>query len=148
MDFSLFVSAKTNLAVIDTNVFVSGLISKNSNSPPSIILDLVLNREIITIYIQEILSEYEEVLSRERLKIPAPKIDELLIAIDEGGVEIQPQKSLIPLIDDDDLPFYEAILDTYKAGAYLITGNLKHFPSDEFVVSPREFLTVFQNYQI
>ena len=31
--------------------------------------------------------------------------------------------------------------------AYLITGNIKHFPIKPYVVTPREFLTILENIQ-
>lgn len=30
-------------------------------------------------------------------------------------------------------------------GAYLVTGNLKHFPEKAFVVTPREMLDIIEN---
>ncbi len=41
-----------------------------------------------------------------------------------------------------DLPFYEIILERRDNRTYLITGNIKYFPKDNFIVTPREFLDV------
>lgn len=49
-------------------------------------------------------------------------------------------KSMMRLMHD--LPFYEAVLEKRSAGAYLVTGNRKHFPDEQFVVTPREFLDI------
>jgi len=38
------------------------------------------------------------------------------------------------------LPFYEVVLDKREDGAYLVTGNLKHFPRESFIVTAREML--------
>lgn len=52
--------------VIDTNVLVSALISKNENSATVQVLERLLNREIIPLYSREILQEYRDVLNRKK----------------------------------------------------------------------------------
>jgi hypothetical protein len=52
--------------------------------------------------------------------------------IEAIGVDI-----LLP--DEDDRPFYEV---AKAANAYLITGNLKHFPQEPFILSPADFLAL------
>ena len=50
---------------------------------------------------------------------------------------IEPVASTISLPDETDRVFY----DTAKSSdSILITGNIKHYPSDEFVMSPSDFL--------
>lgn len=39
------------------------------------------------------------------------------------------------LVDADDLIFYEVAL---RGRAYLVTGNLRHYPPDSFIVSPAQ----------
>jgi predicted nucleic acid-binding protein len=41
------------------------------------------------------------------------------------------------MIDETDRKFYDLAL---KAAVYLITGNKKHFPTENWIVSPAEFL--------
>ncbi len=41
-----------------------------------------------------------------------------------------------------DLPFYEFVLEKGEDEAYLVTGNIKHFPAKPFVVTAREFLDI------
>ena len=43
-------------------------------------------------------------------------------------------------IDADDAVFYEVALS--KEGAYLVTGNIKHFPKVPIVVTPAEMLAI------
>lgn len=44
-----------------------------------------------------------------------------------------------------DIVFYEVLMGQRKAGeAYLVTGNLKHFPEEYYIVSPREMLDIIQ----
>ncbi len=42
------------------------------------------------------------------------------------------------LVDMSDLVFYEVALS--KEGAFVVTGNLKHFPRSPIVVTPSEML--------
>lgn len=51
-------------AVIDTNVFISALITKNSESATVKVLEAVLRGDIIPLYHEDILAEYNDVLHR------------------------------------------------------------------------------------
>jgi hypothetical protein len=42
--------------------------------------------------------------------------------------------------DEKDRPFYEVSLS--KEGSFLVTGNLKHFPTTPQVVSPAELISM------
>ena len=46
------------------------------------------------------------------------------------------------LPDIKDLPFYEVVLEKGEEEAYLVTGNLTHFPAKPFIVTAREFLDI------
>ena len=45
--------------------------------------------------------------------------------------------------DEDDRVFYEVALS--KDDAYLVTGNLKHFPATPIVVTPAEMIEIILN---
>ena len=62
--------------VIDTNVIVSSLITQNPLSPTTKILDLVFDGLIIPLYHEEILSEYSEVLLREKFHLDKTSLTE------------------------------------------------------------------------
>ncbi len=49
-------------AVIDTNVFISALLSKNSDAATVKVLRAILDGRIVPLYHDEILIEYDEVL--------------------------------------------------------------------------------------
>ena len=49
-------------AVVDTNVIVSGLITKNPTSPTKGVVDCLTDYVIVPLYCEEILEEYQEVL--------------------------------------------------------------------------------------
>lgn len=53
-------------AVIDTNVFVSALITRNPDSPTRVVYDHIDSGDIIPLYNDEIIAEYREVLSRPK----------------------------------------------------------------------------------
>jgi len=51
-------------AVIDTNVLVSYFLTKNRYAATYLVIEEMLKRVIVPLYNAEIMSEYEEVLSR------------------------------------------------------------------------------------
>ena len=53
-------------AVIDTNVFISALLSKNSDAATVKVLQAIFDGRIVPLYHDEILAEYREVLHREK----------------------------------------------------------------------------------
>lgn len=64
------------------------------------------------------------------------------VTIKRFGERIVPSPTREPLPDMKDLPFYEAVVEKQKDDAYLVTGNLKHFPIKPFVVTAKEFLNI------
>ena len=52
-------------AVFDTNIIVSALISRRSDTAVVLALETLLAGEVIPLYNDEILKEYEDVLQRE-----------------------------------------------------------------------------------
>ena len=132
-------------AVIDTNVLVSALLSSNNDAATVKVMAKVLGGEIIQIYSDHITAEYRAVLARPKFGFP-PELAELLIAsIEKFGIPTEPAASGLTLPDMKDLPFYEVVLEKRSDGAYLVTGNLKHFPREPFIVTPRELLDILEN---
>ncbi len=132
-------------AVIDTNVLVSALLSKHSDSATVQVIERMINGELIPIYSKEIIAEYHEVLSRKKFKLPQDMINYLLSAIEKFGILIEPEKSNVILPDMKDLPFYEVVLEKKNNETYLVTGNLKHFPAEPFIVTARQMLDILNN---
>jgi len=124
--------------VLDTNIIVSALLSPQGL--PSKILNLILEGDIKIIYDNHILSEYMDVLGRDRLKINKESVNILLEFIKKDGeFEIAlPQK--ISFIDEDDKVFYELYKNSNVD--FLITGNKKHFPKEKGIVTAREFIDI------
>lgn len=129
------------LVVIDTNVMVSAGINP-SGAPARLILDFVMVGQVESVICPWIAGEYREVAHREKLVrygFP-PKWLEHLIATSFALPDPPVWPLSIP--DPKDAPF----LSLAKAsGAWLITGNLKHFPPKArlgvTVISPAEYLS-------
>ena len=127
-------------AVIDTNVLVSALFSVHSDSATVIIIDKVSDGTIVPLYNSEIFEEYRDVLSRPKFKFPLDLVTEVLGLFIERGLSLERTKSDEIFPDPKDVVFYEVALS--KDGAYLVTGNIKHFPDNPIVVTPAELLEI------
>ncbi len=136
MDSKLF-------AVIDTNVLVSALISKSLTPPPLVVLAHVYSGDITPVFNDEIIQEYRDVLSREKFHLDPADIDNAMRVFLDFGLNLNRTK-----IDDEtfsdpkDVVFYEVKMS--KEDAYLVTGNIKHFPRKPFVVTPREMVEILK----
>lgn len=129
-------------AVIDTNVLVSALLSSKDNTATVQLVRKVIGGEIIPVYSNVITKEYREVLSRKKFGFSGGTIEYLLSAVEKYGILVDPSPSGIILPDMKDLPFYEVVLEKREDNTYLVTGNIKHFPREPFVVTPRELLDI------
>ena len=130
--------------VIDTNVLVSSLLKRDSI--PAKILDLVISGIIIPLFNDEILEEYAEVLSRKEFGFSVEDIGKLLNFIVQKGLLLEKTAIQETLPDPDDAVFYEIVMSARKnRDAYLVTGNIRHFPAKNFVVTPREMLEIVLN---
>ena len=125
------------LAVLDTNILVSALISKDGI--PALIYDMVHDGKLIPFYSDGIIHEYKAVLYRPRLMILPSKVDALLMLFVMMGKKVIPKQSTIAMPDESDRKFYDAAT---TQGIILITGNKKHFPAEPHILSPREFYQI------
>ena len=128
-------------AVIDTNVLVSAMLKWNSI--PGNIIELSFNGTIIPLFNTEIIREYREVLSRPKFHLTSDIINAVIDEIQNTGIYIDATKLDIILPDSKDLVFYEVVMEKRKQDdAYLVTGNIKHFPVKPYVVTPRQMLDI------
>ena len=128
-------------AVIDTNVLVSALMTRNPNSPTVRIHYAILNKKILVLHSPEIIAEYEDVLFRDKFSFDRGKVDEIIDFIRIYGREVTPAEPDAEEFPDlDDKVFYCVALAAQDDDAVLVTGNAKHFPPAPFVVSPAEFV--------
>lgn len=105
----------------------------------------VISGEIIPVYSNVIAKEYREVLSRKKFGFSGEMIEYLLSAVEKYGILVDPSPSGITLPDMKDVPFYEVVLEKRTDDAYLVTGNIKHFPKKPYIVTPRELLDILNN---
>ena len=124
-------------AVIDTNVFVSALWTKNPNSPTRRILLALLQGQFIPLHNNEILAEYSEVLRRREFKFDPEQVTGIIESIRDEGLDIARAKASETFPDPDDRVFYEVALA--EPDAHLVTGNLKHYPTSPIVITPVQF---------
>ena len=128
-------------AVYDTNVLISSLLSKHADSATVKVVDAISSGQVIPLFNQEILDEYDEVLHRARFSFSEEKVQKVLKMIRQFGLEVNPSPTGEILPDMDDLVFFEVVMEN-SDDAYLITGNLKHYPSREFIVTPAEMMSI------
>ncbi len=131
-------------AVIDTNVLISALLSKNEDSATIKVLEAVFEGKIIPLYHPNILAEYDEVLHLKKFHLREETIRKVLDAVLQYGAEVFPQSTGAVLIDMDDLIFYEVAMEGREDDAYLVTGNQKHYPFKNFIVTPAEMLEIMK----
>ncbi len=130
-------------AVVDTNVLISAML-KNSSIPGQVIAE-ALNGDIIPVLNNEIIAEYEDVLNRPKFRFDKQAVKVLLDELKRRAVY-----SDYGLIDDEipdvkDVVFYAVLMEKRKEeDAYLVTGNIKHFPMRTYIVTPREMLDIIE----
>ena len=132
-------------AVIDTNVFVAALLTKNDDSATVKIYEAIADGRITPLYHKDILNEYAEVLNRPKFRFSREKIDAVLELIVKYGVEVFPKPTGEILIDMEDLIFYEVAMENRENDSYLVTGNQKHYPIRDFIVTPTEMMEILNN---
>ena len=129
-------------AVIDTNVFVSALFTRHPNSATTKVVEYVAKGIITPLFNEDILAEYEDVLSREKFHVSGEERESLLTYIRLNG---KPSERVLYddlLIDETDRVFYEVSLS--EEDSFLVTGNLKHFPSAPHVVTPAQMVQIVE----
>ena len=127
-------------AVIDTNVLVSSLLSRHSDSGTVVVMDYILSRKVTPLYNDEIIQEYTEVLRRTKFGLPGNLVDAIVDTIKAIGLSMDRTATNETLPDPKDLIFYEVALS--KEDGWLVTGNKRHFPKSPIVVTPSEFLAI------
>jgi putative PIN family toxin of toxin-antitoxin system len=125
--------------VLDTNIIVSALLQPLG--PPAQIVVMALGGSIELCVSGSVYTEYEEVISRPRLKRSAEIIAATLQSIREKGFWVRPTQKVQACLDPDDDIFLECAQAAHAD--YLVTGNLKDFPTlweSTRIVTPRWLL--------
>ena len=132
-------------AVVDTNVIIAALLSKNFDSATVKIIRNIYEGQIVPLYHDKIIAEYIDVLSRDKFPISKEVAKKMIDTIKNFGEEIGPSEADEVFVDEDDRIFYEVMMTRRNENSYLITGNKKHYPSKNFVVSPAEMIYIIEN---
>jgi predicted nucleic acid-binding protein len=71
-------------------------------------------------------------------------VDAFLDFIKDNGEYIIAEPKAVKFDDEDDKAFYEV----YKSSDanYIVTGNKKHFPGENNIITPREYIEL--NYEL
>ena len=112
------------LVVLDTNVIVSAGI-KPSGAPAKIVMDWVLEGQVQLVMSPAVVAEYREVVRREKFQRYGFPPLWLEFAIEESLWLDEPVAWPHECPDPKDAPFLAL---AHASGAWLVTGNLKHFP--------------------
>ncbi|MCR5697826.1 MAG: putative toxin-antitoxin system toxin component, PIN family [Marinilabiliaceae bacterium] len=127
-------------AVIDTNVIVAALLTHNIESATIKVLNAIEKGQLVPIYNDEIIDEYFDVLSRTKFHFTKENIKRHISIFYDKGVRAERVCTKETFHDPKDVVFYEVALS--KEDAYLITGNIKHFPQKPIVVSSAEMIEI------
>ena len=129
-------------AVIDTNIFVSALITHNSNASTARVLENLLLHRIIPLYNDDIIKEYDEVLHRAKFKLSNDQICTVIELVKQNGIDSSRFPYAGEMPDEDDRVFYEVCLS--KEDSFLLTGNLKQFPKEPQVITAAEMMEILR----
>lgn len=128
-------------AVLDTNVLVSAMLK--TGSVPGQVVAEALNGDIIPVLNDEIIAEYEDVLNRPKFRFNPNTTKVLLDELKKRAVYSDYGLTEDAIPDPKDIIFYAVLMEKRKdEDAYLVTGNIKHFPMRTYVVTPREMLDI------
>ena len=128
-------------AVIDTNVLVSAMLKWTS--VPGTILEFAFSGTIIPVLNDKIVAEYREVLMRDKFHLTKEIVDDVIQTLEEQGKYIDTDNMDYELPDMKDVIFYAIVMEKRKdEDAYLVTGNIKHFPREHYVVTPKEMMDI------
>lgn len=131
----------TYFAVIDTNVLVSAMLKWQS--VPGSVMEFALEGFIIPVLNKEIVAEYRAVLARPKFGLDDKIIIDIIDSLENVGFYVDAETIDIELPDSKDRVFYEVVMEERKEEeAYLVTGNIKHFPDKPFIVTPRQMLDI------
>jgi predicted nucleic acid-binding protein len=100
-------------------------------------MKLILEKQLTPCHDYRIINEYRQVLSRPKFRFKPTDIGDLLDFFIKSGVSITAESDNSYFIDESDRKFYEVAKST---GAILITGNLKHYPTEPHIMNPADFI--------
>ena len=65
--------------------------------------------------------------------------------IKKNAIYLEKGQTLEDFIDKDDIVFFEIVLSARSTmDAYLVTGNMKHYPIRSYIVTPKEMIDIIE----
>ena len=108
-----------------------------------VIVELTFSGTIVPVFNEQIIKEYRDVLSRPKFHFIEEIISTVVDEIERLGLFVDAEELDIEMPDPKDRVFYEVVMKERKSDdAYLVTGNLKHFPEKPYVVTPHQMLEI------
>lgn len=135
--------------VLDANIFISALISRQGN--PAKILDKWQKREIEVVVSSAIIAEIDRVMGYERLQKKYPRIQEERAGLIEDlkgfATVVEPQQRLsVVQADESDNRYVECAVES--GANYIVTGDPHLLAVKEYqgivVISPATLLTLLK----
>ncbi len=130
-------------AVVDTNVFVSGLL--NSTGAPAKLILRWLKGQFDLVISEQTMQEHEYVF-RHLQEVDQEKAAELLKELRSSALRVAISKRLHVCKDPDDDKFLETALNS--SAEFLVTKNIKHFPAKAYktarIVTVSKFLDLVE----
>ena len=115
-------------AVIDTNVLVSGLLSRAGNE--ALVLLAIRQGLVRPCLSPAILGEYEGVLARPKFSFEPAQIAALLTMLRDKGEMYEPEGCVTRSPDPDDTKFLHCA--EAAQAEFIVTGNTRDFPDTPY----------------
>jgi len=131
--------------IIDTNVVVAGLLTKDASAPTARILDGMIQGQLIFVVSTALVAEYRAVLLRPRVAklhgLSVVQVDDLLTTIVANAIVREVTREALPAPDPGDQHLWNLLAS--MPIAVLVTGDRilrEGAPAAASVVSPRAWL--------
>lgn len=83
---------------------------------------------------------------RPKFHLTIDIVDDIINEFKQKGLYITENHIDIDLPDPKDVVFYEVVMEQRESTqAWPVTGNIKHFPAETFIVTPRQMLEIILN---
>ena len=105
-------------------------------------MDAIEDKTIIPLYSEYLLEEYRTVLHRDKFCFDKSNVTRVIEFLTSSGILIEPDKPDCTLPDPKDTPIYAISMSATEYDPYLVTGNIKHFPVSDRVVTPKEMMDI------
>ena len=91
---------------------------------------------------------FREVLSRPKFHLSEDIVEAIITTFQKRGLYLDAEEIDIELPDPKDRVFYEVVMEERKEeDAWLVTGNIKHFPLKSYVVTPRQMIDIIIEHE-